>query len=85
MSDATADAHILEATSDFPTAVGPAMTITNGLYCCLFSALAAADAVLDIIAGLIDDESGLSRFLEFIPIDVVDEKKADDEDLADNK
>ena len=51
ISDAMGDEHIFDATSDFPTAVGPAMTITNGFCCCSFSA---------------ENESDFSRFLEFI-------------------
>ena len=61
MSDATGEEHSFDATSDLPTAVGPAITITNGLYCCcLFSAVSAVNAVLAV-----DMREG-PRFLEFM-------------------
>ena len=85
MSDATGDEHSFDATSDFPTAVGPAITMTNGLYCCcLFVSLSVANAAELSMLLLVDmrgHEAGFSRFLEFIRNDIDGEEKADDEDF----
>jgi hypothetical protein len=87
ISDATGEEHSFDATSDFPTAVGPAMTITNGLYGCSFSAVAAAHVELamlllfDMRAGLalLENESGFTLFFEFIrSVDARELKYADD-------
>ena len=83
MSDATGEEHSFDATSDLPTAVGPAITITNGLYCCcLFSAVCTVLAV-DMRAGL--NESGFSRFLEFMKSEDDDRELTNAIDVLDGK